>query len=71
MNTATKTTNDDTKNSATMSKAKHRKMPARSLQFDPSRGRPLKSAAEAEAAIRKNHKEASKSAKRGWATRRR
>jgi hypothetical protein len=39
--------------------------------YDPRLGRPLKSAAEAEAAIERNRKEASKKAKRGWATRRR
>jgi hypothetical protein len=40
-------------------------------QYDPRLGRPLKSPAEAEAAIERNSKEASKKAKRGWATRRR
>jgi hypothetical protein len=42
-----------------------------SANYDPRLGRPLKSAAEAEAAIERNRKQASKKAKRGWATRRR
>lgn len=41
------------------------------LNYDPRWGRPLKSAAEAEAAIERTRKQASKAAKRGWATRRR
>lgn len=42
-----------------------------SLQYDPRRGRQLRSAAEALAAMEANSKKASKAAKRGWATRRR
>lgn len=49
----------------------NRRASIRNLDYDPRRGRPLKSAAEAEAAIERNRKEASKAAKRGWATRRR
>lgn len=53
------------------SSMKIRRAAAENLDYDPRWGRPLKSAAEARAAIEKNHKEASKAAKRGWATRRR
>lgn len=41
------------------------------LGYDPRLVRPLKSAAEAQAALEKNQRAASKAAKRGWATRRR
>ena len=72
------TTNTKAKTASTMkttaskgSSLKLREASIDDLDYDPRRGRPLKSAAEAQAAMAKNRKEASKAAKRGWMTRRR